>query len=394
MGASVALGLVISARRKFKQGAPLALGTDSTEGGAQFNMTIHIETPADEMALTEFVRFHDRVYEYRAARWPASQRLQLHILMGAPPYGVGREIKPFLARDGATIVARATAIVDQHYIKHWNEPLGHIVMFEALPNTCDAVKMLLDAACGWLRTRGMETARAGSGLLEPPFAIDDYEMLPPSIVRQNPGYYHALLKDGGFETEQGWVDYKIEVTPALIARYESALEAALRAGFAITPLKDLDATQRVHHFAMIWNDAFKLHFGASPMPEDEVAGMFKYFAGAGGLDTSVIAYRAAEPVGALMVLPASTESVILAPGRAVREAEKLNWLGIAVHESARGRGVNLAMASYAYLELIRQGAKYLSYTLVLDDNWPSRRTAEKLGARVFTSYVTYRRPLH
>jgi hypothetical protein len=35
----------------------------------------------------------------------------------------------------------------------------------------------------------------------------------------------------------------------------------------------------------------------------------------------------------------------------------------------------------------------LSYTLVLDDNWPSRRTAEKLGATVRASYVTYRREL-
>lgn len=53
--------------------------------------------------------------------------------------------------------------------------------------------------------------------------------------------------------------------------------------------------------------------------------------------------------------------------------------------------MNLAMASYSYLHLIRQGSKYLSYTLVLDDNWPSRRTAEKLGAKVCANYVTYRR---
>ena len=60
-------------------------------------------------------------------------------------------------------------------------------------------------------------------------------------------------------------------------------------------------------------------------------------------------------------------------------------------EEARGRGVNLAMAAYSYLAYDPQGSKYLSYTLVLDDNWPSRRTAEKLGAKVCASYVTYRR---
>jgi hypothetical protein len=43
------------------------------------------------------------------------------------------------------------------------------------------------------------------------------------------------------------------------------------------------------------------------------------------------------------------------------------------------------------LEQVRMGAKYLSYTLVCDDNWPSRRTAEKLRAFVCANYMVYRR---
>ena len=65
--------------------------------------------------------------------------------------------------------------------------------------------------------------------------------------------------------------------------------------------------------------------------------------------------------------------------------------GIGVRDSDRGRGVNLAMASYAYLELVRRGARHVSYTMVLDDNWPSRRTGEKLGATVCANYIVYRR---
>ena len=40
------------------------------------------------------------------------------------------------------------------------------------------------------------------------------------------------------------------------------------------------------------------------------------------------------------------------------------------------------------LALVRHNG---SATLVLDDNWPSRRTAESLGARVTGNFVTYRR---
>ena len=73
--------------------------------------------------------------------------------------------------------------------------------------------------------------------------------------------------------------------------------------------------------------------------------------------------------------------------------QRLNVLAVCVREEERGKGVNLAIAAYGYLELAKRGASHLSYTLVLDDNWPSRRTAEKLGASVRASYVTYRREI-
>jgi hypothetical protein len=66
------------------------------------------------------------------------------------------------------------------------------------------------------------------------------------------------------------------------------------------------------------------------------------------------------------------------------------WVSVMREAFALSQGVSLAMAAYAYLELVRRGAK-LSNTLVLNDNWPSRRTAEKLGAFVCANYIVYRR---
>ncbi|MGH7813195.1 MAG: hypothetical protein ACREQI_04240 [Candidatus Binataceae bacterium] len=354
-------------------------------------MALKIETPSGESALTEFVLFHDRVYEYRSARWPAMLPLQLPTLLGEGPFAADRKIQPFAARDGGEIVARAVAVIDRHYQRHWNEKLGHIVMFEAMPGTREAVKRTMDAAARWLADNGAIAARAGFGLMEFPFAIDDYETLPPDIARQNPGYYHSLIKDAGFESERGWTDYKIEVTPELAARYESALEGSRRAGFRIVPLAEIPAEKRVRDFELTWNEAFERHWGVTPFSADEIRFLFEFFSMTGGLETSVLAYDGEEPVGALMVTPPNSMGAILKPGRVLAENEKLNFLGIGVRERARGRGVNLAMAGYSFLELIKRGSKFLSYTLVLDDNWPSRRTAEKLGAKVCANYMVYRR---
>ncbi|MFZ0887990.1 MAG: GNAT family N-acetyltransferase [Candidatus Binataceae bacterium] len=356
-------------------------------------MAIRIENPEGRDDLIEFVLFHDKVYEYRSARWPANLVVQLPFLLGEGPASQGRKLRPFIARDGDRILARALAVWDERYNRYWKERLGHLTMFEAMPGTREAVKQMIDAACEWLRQQGAEAARSSNYFptLDLCYVIDEYEMLPPMTLRQNPSYYHSLLKDAGFETEKGMVDYKIEVKPELVARYESALESARRAEFAIVPLKDVAPARRIREYTATYNEAFKRHWGYIPATEEENAELFEILAPGGALDTSVLAYRGQEPVGALLVVPDMSSGATLSGGRALEDSEKLNMLGIGVLEPARGRGVNLAMASYAYLELIRRGAKYLSYTLVLDDNWPSRRTAEKLGATVCASYLVYRR---
>ena len=354
-------------------------------------MTV-IEAPEGEEALTEFILFRDRVYEGRGARWPTLVPIELPTLTGESPFAQGRTFRPLVAREDGEIVARGAALVDQRYLDRWDDAVGHLVMFEALPGTRDATKQLMDTACDWLRERGMRAARAGfGGGTDLPFVIDDYETLPPMLVRHNPAYYHSLLKDAGFESEQGWVDYRIEVTPELVARWTSALESVQRAGYQIVPLRDIPEASRAPVFTQVWNEAFHNHWGAGPFSEDEVSQFQSFLGPMGMFDLSVLAYRDDEPVGVLWVTPESTALASLAPGRALRPEERVNFLGIGVLEQARGRGVNLAMSAYAYLELVQGGVTHLSYTLVLDDNWPSRRTAEKLGAHVCANYIVYRR---
>ena len=131
--------------------------------------------------------------------------------------------------------------------------------------------------------------------------------------------------------------------------------------------------------------------GWSPFSEDEAALLFAAFEGSGILDTSVLAYAGDDPIGMLLVTADEPSHATLAPGRVLADAEKLNILAIGVRQRARGRGVNYAMAAYAFLQLVRRGQTHVSYTLVLDDNWPSRRTGEGLGASLCANYLAYRR---
>src|SRR5437763_3089109 len=202
-------------------------------------MAIVVEQPDGDAAFSEFVQLYDRVYERRPVRWGAMAAMELPLLKGDSPFSEGRTLRPLVARQNGEVVARVLAAVDQRHLDRWGDGVGHVVNFEAMPDAREATRLLMDEACTGLAGQGMRVARAGFGLGEFPFAIDDYESLPPNLVRQNPAYYHAFLKDAGFESEKGWVDYKVEVTPELLERWEGALEAARVAGFDIIPLKDV-----------------------------------------------------------------------------------------------------------------------------------------------------------
>ena len=351
-------------------------------------MPIRIEHAEGKDALAEFVALHDRVYAARGVRWESSP-LHLPMLRGMTPATIDRELHPLVAREGGEVVARVCAVVDGPYLKHWNERTGHLLMFEARPDAREAVRDLLDAACSWLAGRGMEAARIGFGLLETPFTIDDYDALPPSTLRQNPREYHALIKGAGFETERGFVDYAMPASAPLVERWKSSLESARRASFELVPFRDFPHAKRAKMLCELWNATFASHWGWCPL-SPELCGLF-VLDGQPVLDTSTFAIAEGEPVGFCFVLPDDASHAVRAPGRELRPGEVLNSLAIGVLPSARGRGVNYAMAGYGLLELVRRGWTHVSYTLVLDDNWPSRRTGMGLGGQLRANYAAYGR---
>jgi ribosomal protein S18 acetylase RimI-like enzyme len=105
-----------------------------------------------------------------------------------------------------------------------------------------------------------------------------------------------------------------------------------------------------------------------------------------------------QPVGAVFSVPDLSSQLAqvrngfhLAPERGGGTRGAL--VNVGVMESARSRGLARAMAAQSFLGMAQQQMRFAGYTLVLDDNWPSRRTAESLGARVTGNFVTYRRDL-
>jgi hypothetical protein len=362
--------------------------------------SISIERPTSREQLDEFARLPFQVYGGRDAWWPPDVQNEIDLLSRRSLLSSHLEVTPFCARRAGRLVARVSAVINRRYIEHWNERLGQLIQFEALEGEDVAVAAMLDEAAQLLRERGMRAVRSGfAAFLDYPYAIDNYESLPSFLLRGNPASYHRYFKEAGFVTEKGQVDYTAPFTAEILARYRRMAEAAAVAGVTIQSWREYGFLAAIDAWTDVTNAAFDRHWGWNPVTRAEVRPMLTSLWETPVADLSMLATIDGECVGAVFSVPD------LSPALArVRRGVRLDpergggtrgaLINIGVVERARGRGVALAMAARSFLAMARRKMRFAGYTLVLDDNWASRRTALGLGAHVTGNFVTYRRDLY
>jgi hypothetical protein len=358
---------------------------------------ISIETVTTREAMTEFAMLPFQVYGERDAWWPPDVQNEIDLLSGRAPIAAHLEMMPFVARRKGLLVARVTAVVNFRYNAHWNERIGQLIHFEALREEGDAVAAMLEQAARWLHEQDMTAARSGfAAFLDYPYAIDNYGKLPPFLLRNSPEHYHNYFKRAGFVTEKGMTDFSIALTPETLAGYPAMIDGALRRGVLIRTWREHGFTEAVDAWTDITNAAFERHWGWNPITREEVRPMLAGLARTEVAELSTLALADGEVVGSVFAVPDFSSR--LARVRHGVRLEELRGGGtrgalinIGVLERWRGTGANLAMAARSFSAMARQGMKYAGYTLVLDENWPSRRTAAKLGGAITSNFVVYRR---
>ena len=358
--------------------------------------TTRVERVTTRHALEEFARLPYQIYAGRAAWWPPDVQNEIDFLSRGTPVTSYLDLAGFCARRGEQMVARVTAVINRRYNDHWNEKLGHLIHFEALEDENEATVAMLQAATEWLRARGMIAVRTGfAAFLDYPYVIDNYGRLPSFLLRGNPAYYHCYLKHAGFEIEKGQLDYTAPLDADMQARYRGMIEASAKQGVVLKSWRQFGFLAAIDAWTDVTNAAFARHWGWHPVMRDEVRPMLMSLGDTAVGDLSVIAELNQEVVGAVFSVPDWSSmlarikrGVVLDPERGGGTRGAL--VNIGVVEAARGRGIAVAMAAKSFLTMAQQGMRYAGYTLVLDDNWASRRTAESLGARITDNFVTYR----
>ena len=354
----------------------------------------------------EFKRYIDfaaEVYRQNPYWIPADHHHMVSLLGGQKEAGPHWHAQPFWVESENSIQGTLTAVVDELYNQHWNERTGHLLFFEARPETQPAVTGLFEKACGWLRNQGCNAARTSFLYAwQLPWTIDAYDVIPTIFHTYNPPYYHSYVKNCDFVTEKGMVEYRVTFTPELAARYREMVRRVEAAGVRLRPwnLDSLEDEGRV--FAELVNETFATHWGSPQFSIPQMQGFATAMRDVFVPGSVAFAEVDGQAVGFVFSLPDLNQAFNRLGGqpqgegnfeRALREIDHGVLLIIGVKEAFRGQGINLALAAKSYLAMIDRGFRSASYSVVLDDNWPSRRTAEKLGCRVERNFVMYRKDL-
>lgn len=348
-----------------------------------------------------YVDFSHEVYRRNPYWVPHDTQYLISLLSGKSTSSEHTHVQPFWAEESDTIVATLTAVVDDLYNRHWNERMGHLLLFEALPNYEEQIQALFRTACEWLRGYNCQTARIPFLMgWQFPLTIDAYDTVPAFAHSCNPPYYHSYIKNTGFQTECGQVQYQLQFTSSLAHRYQQMVEQATLAGVQLRAWNFNQLEEEIVRYTTLFNETFATLWGMRPIAVPEMRELMIDLKDLLIDDFCVFAEVEGQTVGFLYGLPDLNQAFHRIRGKGIEEnaaefqqlLEEIDHgviLAIGVKQNYRGRGINLALAAKSYLAMIERGYKTGSYTFVLDDNWRSRRTAEKLGGRITRNFVTY-----
>lgn len=318
------------------------------------------------------------------------------------PYFKVADVQCFMAYKGTEAVGTIAATVD-HYQQKTDPNVGLFGFFEFIDDP-EVARSLFEAACDWLREKGMERAwgpfnfnsNHEFGLL-----VDGFDTDPCIANPHNHAYYVALYEGLGLKKVTDWYAYWLEAGP-VPPRIERIANRVLDRHPEITleqaNLKNFNA--EVEKFWEIYNDAWEHNWGHIFLSKEEFL-----FAAQGlkaVLDERLVwwAYVDGNLAGAALTLPDYNQVAKKMNGKLFpfgwfhflmgrRKIDQLRVFVLGVKKDYQRLGLGAPLYMRTWEECIKKNIRGAEASLVLESNRTMRGALEKLGGTVYKTYRSY-----
>jgi hypothetical protein len=327
------------------------------------------------------------------------------------PFFLHAEWQPFVAyRDGRAI-GRISAQIDSLYEQRYGERVGYFGMIEA-PDEASVFGALLDAAEGWLRSRGATRAVGPFNLSvnqELGVLVEGFETPPYFMMPHSRPYYGAALEARDYAGVQDLLAYLCDPafeTPAVMNGLMRRMES--RACLRTVRRKHLDEDLEI--LRDIFNDAWSQNWGFVPFTREEFNAIGREMLLLIPDDFIQIAEVDGVPAAFIVLLPNLNEAIADLGGRLLPFGwARLLWrlkvrfprtgrvplMGVRrVHHHTRmGPGLAFLVIEAARAAARRKGFREVELSWILDDNMGMRNIIETIGGRVSKRYRMYEKSL-
>ncbi len=365
-----------------------------------------IRDVASRKETDRFIKFPWKIYK-DCRSWVPPLILERRELLNPQknPFFAHAEVKLCMAFDDAgTALGRIAGIVNHSHNRIHKDKTGFFGLFECVDDQAVA-HALLDAAAGFLRSRGMEIMRGPENMCvndDIGLLIDGFDAPPAIMMPYNPPYYERLVESYGFAKSMDLYAYWGEAVqgqiPERVARGADICRKRYR--FSVRSLRMREFNAELERIQVVYNAAWEDNWGAVAMTDAE----FKHLAGSlkqvVDPDLCLIGELDGEVAGFSIALPDFNQVLTHLDGRLFpfgifkllyqkRRINAVRVITLGVVKKFRNKGLDNWFVYETYRRALAKGMGRGELSWVLENNGPMNRALQNLGFSIHKRYRLY-----
>ncbi len=325
------------------------------------------------------------------------------------PFYDDAEAQAFLATRGGEVCGRILALVNHAHNGHYNEQRGFFGFFESTDDQAVA-HGLLDAAAGWLRSKGQQTVRGPvnpSLNYECALLVEGFDTPPTFMMTYNKPYYGELIESFGFEKTQDMYAFTghVDMLKSLDEKLSFVVrEAASRFNITVRSFNPRRFREELETFLGLYNETLEGTWGFVPISKAEATHI-----GAGLKhlivpDLAIMAEVDGRVVGSTFGLLDYNPRIKQMDGRLFpfgflklltrrKQLKRVRIMSTHVLPEFQRWGVGLVLVNGLVPKVLDWGIEEGEFSWVLESNHLSRKTLERGGAIRAKTYRIYDKEL-
>jgi len=323
-------------------------------------------------------------------------------------FRAGKAKRWICSKDGIDC-GRIAAFVNNKYSKGMEQPTGGLGFFES-ENDQEMADLLLNTACDWLKSEGMEAVDGPINFGEKDrfwgLLVHNFESINSYAMNYNPPYYQKLFETFGFQKYfEQYIYWRDLSVPAQDIFVEKSARVMSSGEYKIRNIRGISWDQLASDFRTVYNNAWGGHHGFKPMPEIQAKKIIQSLKPVVDKDIIIFVEHKGKPVAFYVNIPELNQVFKHVNGNlnAIGKLKFLyyRWkkvsnimvgLVFGVDRAYHGKGIEGAMIKWAEENVVTLN-RYQSTTLtwIGDFNPKMIKIAENLGAEKYRILYTYRK---